>query len=50
MANPNQGTKSTKEIDKNYDEFETQGRQINLVAEGVNGVKRTTLKKYREGL
>ena len=50
MTNPNKGTKSTKEIDKNYDENETQGRQINLVAEGLNGIKTRVFKKEKVGL
>ena len=50
MTNPNKGTKSTKEIDKNYDEDESQGRQINLVAEGQLGVKSTVFKKEKKGL
>ncbi len=50
MVNPNKGTKSTKEIDKNYDNNETQGRQINLVAEGLNGIKSTVFSKEKVGL
>jgi len=50
MTNPNKGTKSTKEIDKNYDANLAQGRQINLVAEGLNGIKSTVFSKEKEGL
>ena len=50
MTNPNQGTKSTKEIDKNYDAVEAQGRQINLVAEGLNGIKSTVFMDEKVGL
>ena len=57
MTNPNQGTKSTKEIDKNWpSESGTEinekhaGRQINLVAEGLNGIKSTVFNKEKEGL
>ena len=50
MTNPNQGTKGTKEINKDYDEFETQGRQINLVAEGLNGIKTRVFRKEKVGL
>ena len=45
MTNPNQGTKGTKEINKNYpitsglgDDDKHEGRQINLVAEDGSNV------------
>lgn len=45
MTNPNKGTKSTKEIDKNYPSTsgttattKHEGRQINLVAEDGSDV------------
>lgn len=57
MTNPNKGTKSTKEIDKNYPSVsgtgatdKHEGRQINLVAEGQLGVKSTVFKKEKKGL
>ena len=50
MVNPNKGTKGTKEINKDYDEFETSGKQINLVAEGLNGIKTRVIKKEKAGL
>lgn len=56
-VNPNKGTKGTKEIDENWPgtsgtttNTKHAGRQINLVAEGIHGIKTTTLKKDREGL
>ena len=54
MTNPNKGTKGTKEISKNYpnvsgleEDEKHEGRQINLVAEGINGLKTTVFKKEK---
>ena len=49
MTNPNQGTKSTKEIAK-INIPEGIGDTQNLIPEGVNGVKSTVLSKERVGL
>ena len=46
MANPNQGTVSTKDISK-LDIPEGIGDVQNLIPEGVNGVKSTVLSKER---
>lgn len=47
MANPNQGTKSTKEIATIIAE-ENIGQVLSLVPEGINGVISTVLSKDRE--
>jgi hypothetical protein len=49
MANPNQGTKSTKEISTLIAE-ENIGQILSNVPEGINGVKSTVLSKERVGL
>ncbi len=49
MANPNQGTKSTKEIATIIAE-ENIGQVLSLVPEGLNGVTSTVLSKDRVGL
>ncbi len=49
MTNPNQGTKSTKEIAIIIAE-ENIGNVQSLVPEGVNGVTSTVLSKERVGL
>ncbi|KKL15032.1 hypothetical protein LCGC14_2509700 [marine sediment metagenome] len=49
MANPNQGTKSTKEIATITAE-ENIGQVLSLVPEGLNGVTSTVLSKDRVGL
>ena len=54
MTNPNKGTKGTKEISKNYpvtsglgEDDKHEGRTMNLVAEGINGIKSTVSKKEK---
>ena len=49
MANPNQGTKGTKEIATITAE-ENIGNVQNIIPEGQNGVKSTVLSKERVGL
>ena len=49
MANPNQGTKSTKEIATITAE-ENIGEVLSNVPEGIHGVKSTVLSKERVGL
>ena len=49
MVNPNQGTKSTKEIAK-INIPEGIGDVQNLIPEGLNGVTSTVLSKDRVGL
>jgi len=52
MTNPNAGTSGTKEINKDYPETSGLGaddkhigRQINLVAVGIDGIKTTVSSK-----
>ena len=54
MANPNEGTAGTKEISKDYPNVsglgaddKHEGRQINLVAEGIDGIKSTVFSKEK---
>lgn len=54
FSNPNKGTKGTKEINKNYPftsglgaDDKHEGRQINLTAEGINGIKSFVSKKNK---
>jgi len=49
MTNPNQGTKSTKEIATITAE-ENIGQVLSNPPEGLNGVKSTVLSKERVGL
>ena len=53
----NSGTIGTKEIARDYPnttglgaDDKHEGRQTNLVAEGINGIKTRVLKKEKEGI
>ncbi len=44
MAN----TRGEKELRTDWDEFENVGKQINLLPEGINGIKTRVLNKDKE--
>ena len=44
MAN----TRGEKELRTDWDEFENVGKQINLLPEGINGIKTRVLSKDKE--